>query len=99
MKQQFLLLLIGLGIMACSKDNSITPTTLIHTNRVNLSDLRVGQQSYFVQYETSCAGYESDFIYTGDTLVLEVVEQEGQIALKESFTPYSPLYLDTLTHQ
>ena len=38
---------------------------------------------------------EENFEYTNDTLIVEVVEQSGELFLKEYFTKHSPMYLDT----
>jgi len=71
----------------------------IPENAINLSDLKAGQQSFFVKYISTCDSLEEKFEYTRDTLIVEVVEQGGMLLLKEHYTKHSPMYLDTLIFQ
>ena len=103
MKTRFFLWLCVVVILAaCNKaDDPILPPIIddpdnpISETAVNLSNLKAGQQSIFVNYTSSCDSLEEKFEYTGDTLVVEVVEQNGELYLKEFFTEDSPSYLDT----
>ena len=100
MKTRYFLWICVLTVLAaCSKveDPIINPPIddPIAENVVNLSDLKVGQQSMFVKYISSCDSLEEKFKYTGDTLVVEIVEQGGELFLKEYYTEYSPMYIDT----
>lgn len=89
--------------LSCSKENNIHPDpdtgpVPFPETRLNLSDLQVGQKSYYQKYTSKCDSMEQEFEFTGDTLIVEVIEIDGQLYLKEQPTPHSTMYLDgTLT--
>ncbi len=96
----FLLICAIVFFNTCAKDNDPViedPIIPIPENAVNLSDLKTGQQSMFMGYTSTCDSLEEKFEYTRDTLVVEVVEQGGELFLKEYFTEHSPISMDTLT--
>lgn len=102
MKTRYFLWICVLAILAaCGKEDSIINPPIdesddpISEEVVNFSNLKAGQQSMFVKYISSCDSLEEKFEYTRDTLVVEVVEQGGELFLKEYYTEYSPMYLDT----
>lgn len=77
---------------SCSKDDTVNPKPL-DANAVNFSNLQAGQQSFYKMYTTKCDSLDEEFAFTGDTLVLEVVEGEASLQLREYFTEKSPRYL------
>lgn len=77
---------------SCSKDDTVNPKP-ISANAVNFSNLQAGQQSFYKMYTTKCDSLDEEFAFTGDTLVLEVVEGEASLQLREYFTEKSPRYL------
>jgi len=83
-----ILFLLALTILSCSKDDK---TEDMLPGEVNIQELRTGQVSEFVLFTGNC-GFVEGTEYTGDTLMLEVIEIEGQMHFQESFTPTSPLY-------
>ncbi len=93
----FLLICVLVVLNACTKDNDpiIDPPNPVPETALNLSDLKEGQQSLFVKYISTCDSLEEKFEYTRDTMVVEVVEQGGELFLKEYYTEHSPIYLDT----
>ncbi len=88
----FLTLLLILILASCSKEDTDL-LGLPSDGLINLSELKVGQRSLYLKYETTCTAQPEDFKYTGDTIVLEVVEENGQLSFKESYTVHSPLYV------
>ena len=101
MKTRYFLWICILTILvACNKeDDSIVPIIddPAPENALNLSNLKAGQQSLFVKYKSTCDSLEEKFEYTRDTLIVEVVEQNGKLFLKEYLTENSPMYLDTFS--
>jgi hypothetical protein len=75
---------------SCSKDDSSN----LNTENIDLSELKAGQKAEYHRYTTSCADINGDFKFTGDTLIVEVIEQNDELFLKEYVTANSPLYLD-----
>ncbi len=84
--------LLFLGLSNCVKGDIKPP--ILSAPEVSLKDLKVGQQSAFVRYKTSCADLNGSFSYTGDTLILEVIEENGSLFFKESLTAESPMFLN-----
>lgn len=82
-----------LGLNACSKKElPIIDPNPIDEKLINLSNLKDGQKSIYIKYETTCENRQTDFVYTGDTLIVEVVETDSGMVLQESYTIHSPLY-------
>ena len=85
----FVFLLCGLFfIISCDKE-TIDPGVIPGNNAVLLGDLKVGQKSYYAAYTSQCEDLTGSFQWTGDTLVVEVVHFQDDIALKEYLTPGS----------
>jgi len=92
--KNYALLLIGLAlfVFSCSpkeEDPFLPPNT---DNRVDFSNLQEGQLSSFIRYTTKCDDLNDSFEYTQDTLLLEVIKQNGNLFFKEMVTLNSPLY-------
>lgn len=93
MKQLSLLLFsLILLTLSCSKEEEIKPKT-IPANAINFANLQAGQQSFYQMYTTKCDSLDEEFSFTGDTLVLEVIEGEASLQMREYFTENSPHYL------
>ncbi|NJN78914.1 MAG: hypothetical protein HC803_11805 [Saprospiraceae bacterium] len=87
----FIAVCLSIFIIACNDD---TPVIVEPKNNVNLSELKVGQKSQFIRYESTCDNLQGDFQLTGDTLIVEVIEEENVLKFKEYFTQYSPMYIN-----
>ena len=84
MKKSLLFLsLVIICLWACSSSEDIPPV-FNNPNPVNLSQLEVGQKSYYRRYQVDC-GSSSTFSYTGDTVVVEVIEDQGEKFFLEYF--------------
>lgn len=77
-------------LSACNEDSIILP----QRDYIDLSKLEHGQYSYFVRYESTCENLNGDFRLTGDTLKVEVIEENNDFLLKETFTENSPMYIN-----
>ncbi|MEJ2004517.1 MAG: hypothetical protein P8X57_06035 [Cyclobacteriaceae bacterium] len=85
-----MLLLLLPAVIGC--EESYEPDIRqIHPDNINLLEPRKDQRSYFLRYEGDCDSY-SNVRYTGDTLLLEVIERNGALFMREKFTKGSPLY-------
>lgn len=94
MKQlPYLFFSLMLLTLSCSKEDPIN-TKPIDTTVVNFSNLQVGQKSFYQFYTTKCDSLEQEFSYSGDTLVIEVIEREANLAIREYFTENSPRYIN-----
>lgn len=82
-----------LALAAC-KVSPVIPDPDENENAVSFAAPEVGQKSLFLRYTTTCQQLNKDFAFTGDTLILEVIEKSGQIHLRESLTPTSPMFVD-----
>lgn len=101
MKKYFTLGLMVLA-MACSKEttepfepekpNVITVPVL--AGNINLAAPKAGQKSMYLQYSTQCEDLNGLFEFTGDTLMVEVLEENGQLLLKEELTEHSTSILN-----
>jgi hypothetical protein len=97
--RHFLWIFIVVVIAACAKEDIpvIDDPDPLPENAINLSDLKEGQKSFFIKYTSTCDSLEEKFEYTRDTLVVEVVKQNGELFLKEYLTENSPMYQDTFS--
>jgi len=75
-------------LAACNEDSIILP----QRDYIDLRDLKIGQYSYFVRYESNCDNLSGDFQFTNDTLLVEVIEENGEMKFRERFTENSPMY-------
>ncbi len=87
-----LCLAVSLALLfACSdKDNDIITPEPPDASRVNLMELKPGQETMFVGYEQTCDS--ANFRWTGDTLVMTILEENGELFAGENYTPGSPSY-------
>lgn len=76
-------------LLSCTQDNEGSGKTwtneIIKEGNVNFTDLKVGQKSYFKYYRYNCTEPIED-IYTGDTLVLELISEGTDLYFKEYHT-------------
>lgn len=57
---------------------------------MDFSNLKIGQKSYFTCYSSTCAEYRSNIQWKKDTLILEVIAQDGgTFRFQETYTQYS----------
>ena len=73
-------------VAACTSEERLW---VIESNHVNLSDLQVGQSSKYLRYFSTCEDFRTDFDYSGDTLIWEVVEENDSLFFQEYLTPGS----------
>lgn len=83
------LLLLVLMIGACE---DTTPNLVVNDNPLDFNAPSEGQKAYFQRYTSSCDNVNDDFEFTGDVLEVELIRQQGDFYLQESFTKESPLY-------
>ena len=88
------MLCLCIGFTAC-EDDGILPSPVPIS--LDFSSLEVGQKAAYQRYTSDCEGVHRDFQFTGDILIVEVIEENGQLMLQESFTPESPMYQDNPT--
>ena len=74
-------------ILSSCSDEATPPSIKIDAEAgINLRSLQVGDVSKYVLYESSC---DNDFRFTGDTLVVSILEKNDTLLLKETYTPGS----------
>lgn len=83
------LLCLLLAIWACE---DAIPDKITNHNSISFSNPVGGQKAYFQSYTTTCGNLNLDFELTGDTLAVELIQQNGDYYLEERFTQGSPLY-------
>ncbi|MEL6559640.1 MAG: hypothetical protein AAFQ94_15720 [Bacteroidota bacterium] len=96
MKNFFTVLLLIPVLFSCS-DNEPTANIfpIAAENSVNLSNPQVGQKSTYVRYTTNCANFENDVLFTGDTITLSVELGSAGLMFKETFSPNSPMLINS----
>lgn len=77
---------------SCSEEQDCCVPLPIDPSKVNLSSPEIGQKTTYWRYTTTCADVNGDFQYTGDKLILEVVNVNDQLSFQESLTEDSPMY-------
>lgn len=60
------------------------------TNEIQLTDFRNGSSSSYLMFRTSCAEFEKKVEFTGDTLLLRLIENQDGWFFEESYSPGSP---------
>ncbi len=102
MKSAIPFLVIGLLFASCSDDddNSQPSSPDKPAPAIDLADLQPGQKSMYLKYESIC-GLEDSFVFTRDTLVVEVKEDDGSLIFHESYTDGSPnvIGMEPTSHQ
>ncbi len=102
MKSAIPFLFIGLLITSCSEDDDSTKPSNPDTPAaaVDLAELEHGQKSSFIKYKSTC-GLADSFEFTGDTLIVEVKEDNGALMFHESYTDGSSNLsgMEPTTHQ
>ncbi len=87
MKPLFSILIASLFLFtACKTDDDLEqPATGETDNYINLKSPKVNQQNTYLRYTINC-GITSTFSYSGDTLLLTVLETDSGFVLRENFT-------------
>jgi hypothetical protein len=88
---KFCLLITLIGLMSCAKDDAPIIPDPEPSAELNLKNLSEGQTASYVRLDGIC-GFDDMFNYTQDTLILEIIDQDGDLYFQESFTEGSPLY-------
>ena len=84
--------LIGITLLAFSCEKAELEPTPFKEGAVHFKALKAGQESRFIRYTLHCNDFDESFQWTGDTLVLQVIEEGTELYFQESLTPQSPLY-------
>lgn len=85
-------LLIGLYLLfGCGSE--VTPPSITH-NPIKFSDPQVDQLSCYSEYRATCSMGNTGYSYTGDTLIVKVIEKNSQLHFMEYFSPHSPRFLN-----
>ncbi len=83
-------------LIACSENEpSVIIVPITGENSVNLSNPIAGQQSAYVRYTTSCANGDEKVTFTGDTILLTVENKNSRLIFTETFSPDSPLLINS----
>jgi len=96
MKISLSLLLLLPFLFSCSEnepDATIVP--FAGENSVSLSNPVAGQQSVYVRYSTDCGDGTEQVSFTGDTIKLTVENVNAKIMFKETFSPLSPMLINS----
>ena len=88
-----LALSLCLSYLGCSKEESATKIIPPAEGELRLDDLQIGQKSIYRHYTTSCESF-NEIDFSGDRITVEVISQNGGLALKETLDPSSPSYYD-----
>ncbi|MEM9051507.1 MAG: hypothetical protein AAGC47_05595 [Bacteroidota bacterium] len=92
MNRKFLILIAPLLLFACKSDNddpSSSPADPNPKNTMELNNLKEGQQNRYLRFSANCSDHDGTFEYTGDTLVVTVLEDEEGLKFIEQFTENS----------
>ena len=94
---------IGIILFAFSCEKAGVVPSPFKEGVVHFKNLKAGQQSRFVRYTLECNFSEDTFEWTGDTLILKVVQEGKKLFFQESLTPHSTMYqqgvfLDPITY-
>lgn len=92
----FCLLSAGLMFAACETTpiDPIDPpkAPIAPANSISLRTPVEGQMNQYVRYEMACENAGQASGWTGDTLIVKVVSENGQFFLEESMTPGSSIF-------
>lgn len=80
----YILAVSVITLAACEKEIN----DQLKEGALNLSELEKGQISKYVGFQSKC-GEADKFEYTGDTLIMEVKEVNGDLFLAEYLSPFS----------
>ena len=80
-------------LFLCSCEKNIDQPIIDH-NPINLSNPKVGQISCYVEYNAACALGNSSYSYSNDTLIVKLIEQNGELHFMEYLTYHSPSHQD-----
>ncbi len=85
--KQLIGLITILFFVACSKEEPVTPVTPLPpvNNDVKLSELKAGQSSVYLHYHSSCENFNGNFSYTGNTITLTILEEDGKLYAQEDY--------------
>ncbi len=87
-----ILFLACFAIYSCDSSVSIDEVSTnpnLSKDKLDLSNPKAGQKSYFVNYSSICGSKDDSLHYIGDTLVVEVVASKDGFYLLETLTPHS----------
>ena len=83
--------LIGICLLAFSCEKTEIEPAPVKEGAVHFKNLKTGQESRFIRYSLDCNDFENSFAWTGDTLILKVIEEGKELYFQESLTPQSPM--------
>lgn len=89
LKLLVLLAVVAITFSNCKKEENLELRKEFKST-MDFLDLEIGQKSYYTSYSTTCENYSGNLEWTGDTIVLEVIDfQNETFTLQENYTPYS----------
>ncbi len=91
MKNVFKTLVFLLLLSSCEKNIN---QPIVNHNQIDLSNPKVGQISCYVEYNAACALGNSSYSFSQDTLIVKVIEQDGDLHFMEYLTYHSPSHQD-----
>ena len=74
-------------------ESDINSPSVVH-DPISFSNPKVNQISCYVEYKATCHLGNSSYFYTGDTLIVKVIEENSNLKFMEYFTPKSPSFLN-----
>ena len=78
-------------LFGCGSD--LTPPSIRHDS-ITFGNPQVDQISCYTEYVATCSLGNSSYFYTGDTLVVKVIEENSELKFMEYFTQFSPSFLN-----
>lgn len=86
LKLMALLAAVAITFSNCKKDKKIEIDSEFKST-MDFMDLKIGQKSYYTSYTTTCDDYSGNLGWTGDTIILEVVDfRDETFTLQETYT-------------
>jgi len=93
-KMKYLIVIVFLlCAFSCAKEEIVDPIVedpkvedTIIDGYLNISNLKDGQKSTYREYNSNCENMESKFHYTGNKLVIEIVESDFALVAHETVT-------------
>ncbi|MCH2213664.1 MAG: hypothetical protein MK086_00700 [Flavobacteriales bacterium] len=90
MNSKILSLVAPLLLFACKSDNDDPSSSPADPkNTIQLNNLKEGQQNQYLRFSANCSDHNGTFEYTGDTLVVTVLEDGEGLKFFEEFTKNS----------
>lgn len=83
MKYAYLLVFSLFVLLSCDESNPLLIIDVGSSSGIDLKDLKKGDQASYVRYHSGCS---NNFEWSGDTLVVSVIEKNDSLFLHEEYT-------------